>query len=161
MDSRPSPSNQAGWISVAYPRGSLVSLRDLKLGPSLRLVFEDPKSTHRDFHQLIPDSKSLLASMMLQLGSPPSEPPPSDLAHRVYAEIEGHGRNFASLESKPYRDANHQTSSGQLLRFEFSPAQIVALHAGADFGFGIDDDRMRVGAMVKREMRASLLADLE
>lgn len=134
--------------------------RELKIGPSLRLVFENPKGIRGALHRLIPDSQSLLASIALQLGITQSEPPPSDLAHRVYAEIEGHGRSFAILEKQPARGANEQAWPGHLLRFEFSPTQIVALRAGAEFGFGIDDNRMRVGAMVKRDMRASLLAEL-
>ncbi|PKL94662.1 MAG: DUF3501 domain-containing protein, partial [Gammaproteobacteria bacterium HGW-Gammaproteobacteria-5] len=43
--------------------------------------------------------------------------------------------------------------------FEFSAEQIAALRAGADFGFGIDDERLRVGHTVKRDTRAALLAD--
>jgi hypothetical protein len=116
------------------------------------------------FHRLIPDGGSLLASISQQPGKSQSDEPASsylgELQHRVYAEVEGHGRSFARLEANPDDGANEVTPPGYFLRFEFNPAQIAALRAGADFGFGIDDDRMRVGAMVKGETRTSLLADL-
>lgn len=138
-----------------------MSTRELKIGPSLRLVFKDLQSLREAFRPPNPDSKSLLASLLLQPGTASIEPKASELAHRVYAEVEGHGRSFARLDAKPDLGASDPTSPRHFLRFEFSPAQIAALRAGADFGFGIDDDRMRVGAMVKRELRASLLAELE
>jgi len=45
------------------------------------------------------------------------------------------------------------------LRFECSAEQIAAVRAGAEFGFGIDDERLRVGATVEGAARAALLAD--
>ncbi len=116
------------------------------------------------YHWLFPDGQSLLASISLQAGRSPFNEPAlyylSELEHRVYAEIEGHGRSFAILAAKPDYLANDQDLARSFLRFEFSPDQIAALRAGADLGFGIDDDRMRVGARVKSETRASLLAEL-
>lgn len=137
-----------------------MSPRELQLGPGLRLVFEDPQGHGRAFHSPVPNNQSLLASILLQPGTPSTEPSASELENRVYAEVEGHGRSFATLEQRPDRGANEPASPGCLLRFEFSPSQLAALRVGAEFGFGIDDDRMRVGAMVKRELRASLLAEL-
>jgi len=75
----------------------------------------------------------------------------AELARCVYAEVEGLGRTYASIDSGAASD------QGGELRFALQVPQHEALRAGADFGFGIDHPQMRVGAMVKRALRASLL----
>ena len=76
----------------------------------------------------------------------------------VYAEIEGLGRaqsKTIDLVTAPKADAIicH-------LRFSLGDDHITAILAGAEFGFGVDDDRMRVGARVKRALLDTLLSRL-
>ena len=116
------------------------------------------------YNPLIPDGSNLKATMLIEYAD--SEQRKRELArlggleHRVYAEVEGLGRSFAIADEDLGRSEHDKTSAVHFLRFEFTPEQIMALRAGADFGFGIDDERMLVGATLKREGRASLLADL-
>lgn len=111
---------------------------------------------------LLPDGSSLKAVLRIALaahGTPADLP---GIEHRVYAEVEGLGRNFAVVRQAPAGDEEGWAGDMPLplLSFFFSPAQIEALRAGAEFGFGIDDQRMRVGHTLRRASRAALLADL-
>lgn len=115
------------------------------------------------YNPLIPTGHNLKATMLVEF--PDEAQRKRELArlagieHKVYAEVEGHGRAVAIADEDMERSNAEKTSAVHFLRFEFTPAQIVALRAGADFGFGIDDARLRVGATVKRDARAALLAD--
>lgn len=116
------------------------------------------------YNPLIPDGSNLKATMLIEYAD--IEQRKRELAtlggieHRVYAEIEGQGRSFAIADEDLPRSEDDKTSAVHFMRFELTPAQIMAIRAGADFGFGIDDDRMRVAHTLKRDQRASLLADL-
>ena len=115
------------------------------------------------YNPLIPTGHNLKATMLVEF--PDEAQRKRELArlagieHKVYAEVEGHGRAFAIADEDMDRSNAEKTSAVHFLRFEFSGEQIAALRAGADFGFGIDDERLRVGATVKGEVRTALLAD--
>ncbi|MDZ4350146.1 MAG: DUF3501 family protein [Xanthomonadaceae bacterium] len=117
------------------------------------------------YNPLIPDGSNLKATLLFEYAD--VEQRKRELArlggieHKVYAEVEGLGQVFAIADEDLDRSEADKTSAVHFMRFEFSPAQIMALRAGADFGFGIDDDRMRVGATVKGDTRAALLADFD
>ncbi len=85
----------------------------------------------------------------------------SSIEAHLYAEVEGLGRSFAITEQVAVHDEAGEPHNLPFLRFEFSPEQITAVRAGAEFGFGIDDDRMRVAHTLKRQSRAALLADFD
>ncbi len=114
------------------------------------------------YSALIPDGSNLKARMRFEVAD--SELRTRELArlggieHRVYAEVEGQGRSYAIVEETLPR-GRAETCSNLVLRVEFSAAQIANVRAGAEFGFGIDDDRMRVAHTLKRYQRAALLAD--
>jgi len=115
------------------------------------------------YNPLIPDGRNLKATLLVEF---PDEAQRrielarlADIEHRVYAEVEGQGRAFAIADEDMQRSNADKTSAVHFLRFEFSAEQIAALRAGAEFGFGIDDDRLRVGRPVKGATRAALLAD--
>lgn len=80
---------------------------------------------------------------------------------RIYGEVEGLGRSFAIAEQVALQDHTGEAHNVQFLRFQFNEEQIMAVRAGAEFGFGIDDDRMRVAHTLKRQSRAALLADFD
>lgn len=117
------------------------------------------------YNPLIPDGGNLKATMLIEYADVDQRKRElarlGEIEHKVYAEVEGHGRVFAIADEDLDRSEADKTSAVHFLRFEFNPDQIRALHAGADFGFGIDDDRLRVGATVKRDTRAVLLADFD
>ena len=114
--------------------------------------------------RLIPDGSNLKASMLIEYAD--IERHKRELAtlngieHRVYAEIEGQGRSFAIAYGDIPRLEIEKAAALHFMRFELTAAQITTIRAGAEFGFGIDDDRMRVAHTLKRHQRASLLADL-
>jgi len=83
----------------------------------------------------------------------------SGIEHHVYAEVEGHGRTFAVADKSRWHDAAQSAKTLRCLCFEFTDDQIEAPRAGAGFGFGIDDDRMRVAHTLKRDQCAALLTD--
>ncbi|PKM15024.1 MAG: DUF3501 domain-containing protein [Gammaproteobacteria bacterium HGW-Gammaproteobacteria-2] len=159
--------------------------RQVSLGEHINLLFEDrltiqyqvqemlrierifePDAIQDEldtYNALIPTGHNLKATMLIEF--PDEAQRRIELArlggieHRVYAEIEGLGRAFAIADEDMDRSNSEKTSAVHFLRFEFSAEQIAALRAGADFGFGIDDERLRVGHTVKRDTRAALLAD--
>lgn len=83
-----------------------------------------------------------------------------ELAQRVYAEVEGLGRCFSIVMPVPPPAMDDRSGVSRRVRFALTAEQIMAARAGAEFGFGIDDDRMRVGHSLRRSERATLLADL-
>lgn len=115
------------------------------------------------YNALIPTGSDLKATMLIEF--PDEAQRRTELArlggieHKVYAEVEGLGRAFAIADEDMERSNSEKTSAVHFLRFAFSAEQIAALRAGADFGFGIDDERLRVGHTLKRDTRAALLAD--
>ncbi len=115
------------------------------------------------YNALIPTGHNLKATMLIEF--PDEAQRRVELArlggieHKVYGEVEGLGRAFAIADEDMDRSNSEKTSAVHFLRFEFGAEQIAALRAGADFGFGIDDERLRVGHTVKRDSRAALLAD--
>lgn len=115
------------------------------------------------YNPLIPDGRNLKATMLIEYAD--IEQRKIELArlggieHRVYAEVEGLGQSFAIADEDLDRSEDQKTAAVHFLRFELSPEQILAVRAGADFGFGIADDRMRVGAKLKSAQRNALLAD--
>ncbi|MDP1696786.1 MAG: DUF3501 family protein [Xanthomonadaceae bacterium] len=115
------------------------------------------------YNALIPTGHNLKATMLIEF--PDEAQRRVELArlggieHKVYGEVEGLGRAFAIADEDMDRSNSEKTSAVHFLRFEFGAEQIAALRAGAEFGFGIDDERLRVGYTVKRDSRAALLAD--
>lgn len=128
-------------------------------------IFEPDAIQHEldTYNALIPTGSDLKATMLIEF--PDEAQRRIELArlggieHKVYAEVEGLGRAFAIADEDMERSNSEKTSAVHFLRFAFSAEQIAALRAGADFGFGIDDERLRVGHTLKLDTRAALLAD--
>jgi len=161
--------------------------RTLALGPHVTLLFEDrltvqyqvqemlrierifePEAIEEElaaYNPLVPDGSNLKATMLIEF---PDEAERrlqlarlAGIEHQVYAEVEGHGRATTVADEDLERSSEGKTSAVHFLRFEFTPPQIAALREGAALGFGIDDDRMRVGATARGRTRDGLLADFD
>lgn len=159
--------------------------RTIPLGAQASLVFEDRLSVQFRVQEmlrlapavteavvesallacrpLLPDGRRLIASLRIAFAVEGALAPAQleGVERRVYAEVEGLGRNFAEPVQPPFCGEAGAAGAPPLLGFRFSRDQIALLRAGAEFGFGIDDPRMRVGHTLKRAARAALLADFD
>lgn len=113
------------------------------------------------WNSLLPDGGNLKATMLVEPGDAGAHEHAlarlGGIERRVHAGVAG----FEPIPAQA--DAPEGLPSGEVgvffLRFEFPPAQRLALHAGAALGLGIDDDRLRVGLVLPEDTRTALLAD--
>lgn len=112
---------------------------------------------------LIPGGHDLRATLLLEFPDPAQRRAAlsslGGIEHAVYAEVDGHGRAAAHADEDRPRDDGERTAAVHFLRFDFVPAQLEALRAGAAWVFGIDDARMPARVEASPETRAALLAD--
>lgn len=160
-------------------------VRKLALGERVTLLFEDrltiqyqvqemlrierifePEAIQDEldaYNPLIPGGHDLKATMLIEYPDPAQRHRElarlGGIERAVYAEVEGHGRATAHADEDMDRSDAGKTSAVHFLRFDFAPAQIAALRAGAALAFGIDDARMPVRVEPSAETRAALLAD--
>lgn len=160
--------------------------RKLHLGSNVTLLFEDRLTVQYQiqemlrierifeadaiqeeldaYNPLIPDGSNLKATMLIEF--PDADERKRVLAtlggieHRVYAQVDGHERSVAVADEDLDRSSDDKTSAVHFLRFEFSPASIMALRAGAPLRFGVDDKRLPVEVEVAEAGRLALLADM-
>ena len=115
------------------------------------------------YNPLIPDGSNLKATLMFEYPDPVLRAERlgqlAEIEHRVYAEVEGHPRVFAHADEDLGRSNDDKTSAVHFLRFEFPPALVAGLRAGATLAFGIEDARLPVHAQVEADTRNALLAD--
>jgi hypothetical protein len=115
------------------------------------------------YNPLIPDGGNLKATMLLEFPDPAVRAERlaqlSGIEHRVYAQVAGHPRGFAHADEDLDRSTAGKTSAVHFLRFEFAPAAIAALRAGAALAIGIEDPRMPEHVDVPEPTRQALLAD--
>jgi Protein of unknown function (DUF3501) len=112
---------------------------------------------------LIPDGTNLKATMMIEYED--SEQRKVELERlkgierRVYLQV-GATRILAIADEDLERENEKKTSAVHFLRFEFDPATLAALRAGAAMGLGIDHERYseRIERL-RPEVLASLLRD--
>jgi Protein of unknown function (DUF3501) len=112
---------------------------------------------------LIPDGTNLKATMMIEYED--SEQRRVELERlkgierRVYLQV-GATRILAIADEDLERENEKKTSAVHFLRFEFDPATLAALRAGAAMGLGIDHERYseRIERL-RPEVLASLLRD--
>ena len=77
------------------------------------------------------------------------------------AQVAGQPPVTAIADEDLPRSAGGKTSAVHFLRFEFPPAAIAALRAGAGLAFAIDDPRMPVQASLDEAARQALAADFD
>lgn len=115
------------------------------------------------YNPLIPGGSDLKATLLLEYSEAAQRRAAlstlGGIEHRVYAEIQGHGRIAARADEDLPRGDDARTAAVHFLRFDFSTAQIVALRAGAVLAFGIDDARLPAHALAADATREALLAD--
>ncbi|MBX3713289.1 MAG: DUF3501 family protein [Lysobacter sp.] len=117
------------------------------------------------YNPLVPGGQDLRATMLIEY--PDAGQRQAALAtlggieHRVFAEVEGHGRAFTHADEDLPRSEAARTAAVHFLRVVFAPAQIAALRAGAGLAFGIDDPRMPLRAEVAAATLAMLVHDFD
>lgn len=115
------------------------------------------------YNPLIPGGHDLKATMLIAYPDPAQRHRAlaglGGIERAVYAEVDGHGRATAHADEDMDRTDADKTSAVHFLRFDFTPAQIATLRAGAGLAFGIDDARMPLRVEPSAETRAALLAD--
>lgn len=162
-------------------------LRKLSLGEHVTLLFEDrltiqyqiqemlrierifePHAIQEEldaYNPLIPGGSDLRATMLIEY--PDAEQRRIALArlggieHRVHADVDGHGRATTHADEDMDRTDHDKTAAVHFLRFDFTPAQIAALRAGATLVFGIDDPRMPLRVEAPPAVREALLRDFD
>ena len=160
-------------------------VRKIQLGEHVTLLFEDrltiqyqiqemlrierifePDAIQDEldaYNPLIPGGRDLKATMLIAYPDPAQRHRElarlGGIERAVYAEVDGHGRATMHADEDMDRTDADKTSAVHFLRFDFTPAQIAALRAGAALAFGIDDARMALRVEPSADTRAALLAD--
>jgi hypothetical protein len=160
-------------------------MRKLHLGEHVTLLFEDRLTIQYQvqemlrierifeadaiqeeldaYNPLIPGGSDLKATMLIEY--PDEAVRRVELArlggieHRVYAEVEGHGRATTHADEDMDRSDNDKTAAVHFLRFAFTADAITALSAGTPLIFGLDDPRMRLRIEAPTITREALLQD--
>jgi hypothetical protein len=79
---------------------------------------------------------------------------------RMFVEVEGHSRVYAIADEDLDRENDEKTSAVHFVRFEFSPAQVQAIQAGAAVKVGCDHTNYPAHTTIAPETLASLAGDL-
>ncbi|HBD20643.1 MAG TPA: DUF3501 domain-containing protein [Arenimonas sp.] len=115
------------------------------------------------YNPLVPDGANLKATMLIEFPDPDERKRElarlGGIEHRVFAQVQGQGRVPAIADEDLERSEAGKSAAVHFLRFEFAPAAIMALRAGAALAFGIDDARLPLERAVPETTRLSLLAD--
>lgn len=117
------------------------------------------------YNPLVPGGRDLRATMLIEY--PDAVQRQAALAtlggieHRVFAEVEGHGRAAMHADEDLPRSEATRTAAVHFLRVAFAPAQIAALRGAAGLAFGIDDARMPLRTEVSAATLAMLLHDFD
>ena len=117
------------------------------------------------YNPLVPDGRNLKATLMFAFPDAGARRQAlgtlGGVEHRVYARVGAHAPVFAIADEDLPRSEGAKTSAVHFLRFEFPPAAIAALRAGAGLAFAIDDPRMPVQASLDEAARQALAADFD
>jgi len=118
------------------------------------------------YNPLIPDGHNLKATMMIEY--PEREERVQRLAQlrgierRCWLQVAGHAAVAAVADEDLERETEEKTSAVHFVRFEFTPAMIAALRAGAALAAGIDHPAYaRRVEDVGDQLRAELLRDFD
>lgn len=117
------------------------------------------------YNPLVPGGSDLRATMLMEYPDAAQRRVAlatlGGIEHRVFAEVEGHGRAATLADEDLSRSEGARTAAVHFLRFAFAPDAIAALRAGAGLAFGIDDARMPLRVDAAPALRAALLRDFE
>ena len=129
-------------------------------------IFEDEgiQSEIEAYAPLVPDGTNWKATMLIEY--PDANERKRELARligiedRMFVEVEGHERVYAIADEDLDRENDEKTSAVHFLRFEFTPAVISAIKAGAGVKLGCDHTNYPAHVQVAPETLASLASDL-
>ena len=161
-------------------------LRSVALGEHMTVQFEDERTIRYQIQEmlriekifeeegiqaeidtyapLVPDGTNWKATLMLAY--PDIHERRRELARligvedRMFVEVEGHARVYAIADEDLDRETAEKTSAVHFLRFEFGPAQIEALRAGAAVRLGCEHTHYPVHVNLAPETLATLAGDL-
>src|SRR3954471_23518389 len=80
---------------------------------------------------------------------------------KLFVEVEGHARSYAIADEDLDRENDEKTSAVHFVRFEFTPAMIAAVKAGAGVKLGCDHRNYPAHVAIAPETLASLAGDLK
>jgi hypothetical protein len=116
------------------------------------------------YNPLVPDGRNWKATLLLEYPDPHERK--RELARligvedRMFVEVEGHPRVHAIADEDLDRENAEKTSSVHFLRFEFSPALVAAIRAGAAVKLGCDHRNYPAHVSIAPDTLASLAGDL-
>ena len=162
-------------------------VRTVQLGEHLTLMFEDEltlryqiqemlriEKTFEDagiqdeldaYNPLMPDGGNFKATMLIEYEDVDERRRAlaglKGLEDRVWVQAHGSARVYAIADEDMERENADKTSAVHFLRFEFTPAMIAALKAGAALGVGVDHPNYNAEILaVGAATRDALVADL-
>jgi len=161
-------------------------LRTVHVGEHVTLIFEDEvtiryqvqemlriekifeeegiQSEIDTYAPLVPDGPNWKATMLIEY--PDENERRRELARligiedRMFVEVEGHERVYAIADEDLDRENDEKTSAVHFVRFEFTPAMIAAVKAGAGVMLGCDHRNYPAHMHIAPETLASLAGDL-
>ena len=162
-------------------------LRSVALGEHITLQFEDETTIRYQIQEmlriekifedegiaqeidtyapLVPDGSNWKATMMIEY--PDVNERQRALAKligvedRMFVEVEGHQRVYAIADEDLDRENDQKTSAVHFVRFEFTPAMVSAVRAGASVTLGCDHSNYPAHVTIPAEALASLAGDLK
>ncbi len=117
------------------------------------------------YNPLIPDGSNWKATMLIEY--PDVNERKRELARligvedRMFVEVEGHARVYAIADEDLDRENDEKTSAVHFVRFEFTPAMVSAIKAGASVKVGCDHTNYPAHTTIAAESLASLAGDLK
>lgn len=162
--------------------------RQVHIGPHATLYFEDLLTMHYQvqemlraerifeaqgideelatYNPLIPDGTNWKATFMLEYGDENERrialAKMIGIEAKVWAQVQGYDKVRPLADEDLERSNDDKTSAVHFLRFELTPAMIVALKSGAAVGMGIDHPAYTHSVdPLPAAVRAALVADLE
>jgi hypothetical protein len=114
---------------------------------------------------LMPDGSNWKATMLIEY--PDVNERKRELARLIgvedsmFVEVEGHKRVYAIADEDLDRENDEKTSAVHFVRFEFTPAMVSAIKAGAAVKIGCDHRNYPAHTVIAPETLASLAGDLK
>jgi hypothetical protein len=117
------------------------------------------------YNPLIPDGSNWKVTLLIEFPKPAERARAlaqlKGIEGRCWVQVAGQPQVFAIADEDLERENEEKTSAVHFLRFELTPAMIVALRAGAALGAGVDHEHYRHAlAAVPAPLRAALITDL-
>jgi len=130
-------------------------------------IFEEEGIAHEieAYAPLMPDGHNWKATLLIEY--PDINERRRELARligvedRLFVEVEGHERVYAIADEDLDRENAEKTSAVHFLRFEFAPAMVAAIRAGAGVKLGCDHTHYPSHMAIAPETLASLAGDLK